>query len=250
MSVNATLLIILVALISWVAGDKRRHILLSLLLNLLVLFTLLIGIHWGLNSVLLTLVACLIISWLNIYYINQNASWTKPAFLSSMLILIGMTLIIFTVSSTLNLQGLPAEELMEMDMYSLQINRSFLSLSMAVLTMATIGAINDITVSIASALGELYYQQPTITKQAMIQSGKRIGFDVLNTTINTLLFATLGSQIAVFIWFLDVDYSFYQLFNTNLLVTEWVGILTSSIAITLTIPVTTWFIVREYKLNI
>lgn len=250
MSVNAVLLIVLVILISWISGDKRRHILLSLFLNTFILFTLLIGIHWGLSPFLLTLIACLMISWLNIYYINQGATWTRPAFLSSMLILISMTLVIFTVSSMLNLQGIPTEELMEMDMYSLQINRSFLSISMAVLTMATIGAINDITVSIASALGELYYQKPTITKQAMFQSGKRIGIDVLNTTINTLLFATLGSQIAVFIWFLDVDYSFYQLFNTNLLVTEWVGILTSGIAITLTIPVTTWLIVREYKLKV
>ena len=147
----------------------------------------------------------------------------------------------------MHLQGLPSEELMEMDMYSLNVGISFVALSISVMVMSVVGAINDIAISITSSIAELNHSSPTLAKKDLFESGMRVGKDVLASTMNTLIFALVGGQIALFVWVSDLNYTFAQFLNTKILVVEWVGLLLSGISITLTIPVTTYMMVHTLK---
>lgn len=136
---------------------------------------------------------------------------------------------------------------MEMDMYSLEIGLSFVFLSMSVMIMSVVGAINDIAISITSAMSELDQHSPDLSKSQLLKSGMQIGRDVLGSTMNTLIFALFGGQLALFVWVSDLNYSFSQFLNTKILVIEWVNLLLSGISITLTIPITAYLMVSALK---
>lgn len=74
-----------------------------------------------------------------------------------------------------------------------------------------------------------------------------VGKDVLASTINTLIFALVGSQIALLVWVSDLHYTLAQFFNTKILVTEWVSLLLSGISIALTIPISTKLMIKSIK---
>ncbi len=247
MSVNIVLFLILAILMNFIGKNKGRLALFALFFNLIFLFIMLILINWGFSVLILTMITSISITAMNLFFINGYHPKTVAAFFSSLIILMVMTLLIFTSVRLMHLQGIPNEELMEMDMYSLNIGISFVSLSTSVIVMSVIGAINDIAISITSAVYELKRNTPTLSKAELLSSGMIIGKDVLGSTMNTLIFALVGGQLALFVWVSDLNYSFQQFFNTKILVIEWSNLLLSGIAIILTIPVSTMCIIQSMK---
>lgn len=247
MSVNVLLFILLAFLMWKIGGEKGKLALSALLFNLLFMFIMLLLISWGFSPVFMTLVTSIGITAMNLFFINGYQPKTKIAFISSLIVLVVMVAVIFFCVAFMHLQGLPAEELMEMDMYSLEIGISFVFLSISVMIMSVVGAINDIAISITSAMSELNQQSPDLTKEQLLKSGMQIGRDVLGSTMNTLIFALFGGQLALFVWVSDLNYSFSQFLNTKVLVIEWVNLLLSGISITLTIPITAYLMVAALK---
>lgn len=250
MTVNIVLLLLFIFLLWKIGGSKGNLTLVALIFNLLFMFIMLILINWGFSVFPLTLATSVLITAMNLFFINGYHLKTRLAFISSLLVLSLMVLLISLIVRLMHLEGIPNEELMEMDMYSLNIGLSFTSLSVSVMVMSVIGAINDITISIASTIYELNQNVPTLSKKQLFKSGLIIGKDVLGSTMNTLIFALVGGQLALFIWVTDLHYSLTQLFNTKILVIEWVNLLISGIAISLAIPITAGLMIYQLKKDI
>ena len=247
MSVNLVLFIILVGLLWYFQQKKGLVTLVSLGINLAMLFFMILGINLGFSPVILTVITSILISANNLFNINGFNPSTKSAFLSSTFIILLMVFPIFFTTSLLHLQGIPLEGLMEMDMYSLHIGISFIDLSVSVLLMTVVGAINDIAISITSSMIEIKEQLPDLSLSEWKSSGLAVGKDVLGPTINTLIFAAIGSQFALLIWVFDLNYSLTQLVNSKLIVTEWVAIIFSGISIAITIPITIFLLTKHVK---
>ncbi|SHJ67791.1 YibE/F family protein [Hespellia stercorisuis] len=58
----------------------------------------------------------------------------------------------------------------------------------ASISIAGLGAIMDVSVSISSALNELVVKDPNVSFRQMIRSGRELGYDIMGTMINVLLF--------------------------------------------------------------
>lgn len=245
MSVNTVLLLILGLLMWRIGGKTGLSTFIVLLINLVLMFVAVILIRWGISIFWLTLGTSLLISAMNLFAINGYYPTTKYAFFSSLIVLLVMMSGIYFCVTQMTLQGLPNEELMEMDMYSLDIGVSFVSVSVSVLIMSLVGAINDVAISITSALAELKKATPDISQKDWYHSGLHVGVDVLGSTLNTLIFAIIGSQLALFIWITDLNYSLSDLLNSKLIVTEWVSIIISGVSIVLTIPITTYLMTSK-----
>ncbi|MFI3603270.1 YibE/F family protein [Vagococcus fluvialis] len=247
MNVNLILLIILGLLMIKIGGERGRLALAALFFNLTFMFIMLILFNWGFSPIIVTLLASVSITAMNLFFINGYSKKTLVAFNSSLIVLVIMMFFIFLSISFMHLQGLPSEELMEMDMYSMDVGLSFVLLSISVMTMSVVGAINDIAISITSAISEVHFNSPDLTEKELYQSGMTVGKDVLASTINTLIFALVGSQIALLVWVSDLHYTLAQFFNTKILVTEWVSLLLSGISIALTIPISTKLMIKSIK---
>ncbi len=155
MSVNLVLFIILVGLLWYFQNRKGLITLVTLGVNLALLFFMLVFINLGFSPILLTYVVVLLISANNLFNINGITLASKTAFISSSLVITLMLYPIYYIISISHSQGLPMEGLMEMDIYSLKIGLSFTELSASVLLIVMIGAVNDMTISITAAMVEI-----------------------------------------------------------------------------------------------
>lgn len=250
MTVNLILLGLLFVAMRTIAGEKGTSAFISLGLNSLIMFVTVILIRRGVSIIGSTLIASLLISSVNLFLINGYSGKTIVAFKSSLFILSGLFPLIYLAVSQLAIQGLGTEELFEMDVYSLNLGLDFIKLSMAVVLMSTIGAVNDLAISITSALTELVAAQKTLSQKELYLSGMAIGRDILATTVNTLFFALLGGNLALLIWIRDLNYSVVEVINNKVIVGEVLTLVLSGLGVMLAIPLTSALMSRELRRDI
>jgi len=99
MNVLVWLTVILFILMIVIGGKKGARSFLSLFINFGVLFITIFLMTNPKNSpILLTLIACTVISWISLFYINQISSKTVTAFISTMITIIILLLFIVWIT--------------------------------------------------------------------------------------------------------------------------------------------------------
>ena len=104
--------------------------------------------------------------------------------------------------------------------------------------IGAIGAIMDVSVSIASSLKELQDQVEHVSFGMLLKSGITIGKDMMGTMANTLILAYIGSSLSVTLLLVAYSNSLLTLFNREMIVVEILNALVGSFGILLTIPLT------------
>lgn len=246
MSVLVVLAAILLILMLVIGGETGGFSFLGLFLNILVFLGMCYFLAQDANVFLTSFVGCLLIATINFFFVNGWDQRTQAAFLGTILVMLVVCLTVPLIVKKAYIQGFAVEELEELSHFNLLINISFSELSLALILVGMMGAVTDSALAVASAMFEVKSHQPDISEKELRASGLRVGKDILGTTINTLLFAFLGSQLALLIWFKDLAYSFPQLVNSQLLVTELITmLLTGSFAVVI-LPLTAWICGKMY----
>jgi uncharacterized membrane protein len=190
------------------------------------------------SPIIITFIACTLISWISLFYINEKNSKTITAFISTMITIVILLLFIVIVTEKSKIQGFGEESTEEISMFSLYIGVNFAQIGASVIIMSTIGAILDVAISIASSMHEIYYHNPIISRKKLFTSGLNIGKDILGTDTNTLFFAFFGGYLGLLIWFKDLSYSIGEIVNSKVFSTEIITIFCAGIGIALIIPIT------------
>lgn len=112
--------------------------------------------------------------------------------------------------------------------------------------LSGLGAIMDISVTMSSALNEIIIKNPKIKKRDLIISGKQISKDIIGTMINVLLFTCYVSIIPVVILACRNYMPIADAISTYGQI-EMIRILTSSISIVISIPISLYVSVFIYK---
>jgi uncharacterized membrane protein len=234
----ATILFILMVLIG---GKKGAKSFIALFLNFAVLLlTILIMTDPTANPIILTLIACTIISCINLFFINEVNNKTITAFVSTIITLAILLFFIVIVTEKSMIQGFGEEETEELSMFSLYLGVDFVKIGAAMIIMSTIGAIIDVAISIASPMRELYNHNQQVSRKDLFSFGISIGRDILGTNTNTLFFAFFGGYLAMLIWFKDLSYSLGDIVNSKIFSSEMINILCAGIGVALIIPITSW----------
>ena len=116
--------------------------------------------------------------------------------------------------------------------YDLHVSGLFVS----GILIASLGAVMDVAMSIASSCWELRELNPALPRAALFRSGMNIGRDAMGTMANTLILAFAGSSLNVLLLLQIYDYPFIQIFNTDAIATEMIRGVAGSIGIILTVP--------------
>ncbi|MGE7925709.1 YibE/F family protein [Viridibacillus arvi] len=239
MNVLLWLAAILFILMVLIGGKKGVRSFLSLFLNIGVLFVAIFFMTNPDNSpIIITFIACTLISWISLFYINEKNSKTITAFISTMITIVILLLFIVIVTEKSKIQGFGEESTEELSMFSLYIGVNFAQIGASVIIMSTIGAILDVAISIASSMHEIYHHNPIISRKKLFTSGLNIGKDILGTDTNTLFFAFFGGYLGLLIWFKDLSYSIGEIVNSKVFSTEIITIFCAGIGIALIIPIT------------
>ena len=241
MNVLVVLAGILFLLMTLIGGRKGVRSFLAIFFNFgVIMITVILMNDPIIDPVILTIIACGVISCINLFYINGVNSKTKTAFLSTIICTVILLLFIVFITNKAMIQGFGEEEIGELGMFSLLVEVDFVKITVSVIIMSTIGAITDTAIAVSSPMREIHFHHPNISRKDLFRSGLNIGRDILGTSTNTLFFAFFGGYLALLIWFKDLSYSVGEVVNSKVFSAEMITILCAGIGVTLVIPITTW----------
>ncbi|MFZ0625168.1 MAG: YibE/F family protein [Acidimicrobiia bacterium] len=138
--------------------------------------------------------------------------------------------------------GLASEE----SFYLLSLPSIDLSgLLLAGIVLGAIGALDDVTVTQASAVWELQQANPEMGSRRLFESGLRIGRDHIASTVNTLLLAYAGAAMPLVILFSLSALPIGVVASSEVVAVEIVRTLVGSIGLVAAVPITTWLAARQ-----
>ena len=232
---------ILFSLMLIIGGRKGVRSFVAIFFNFLVLMVSIVIIMTPqANPIVVTLIACIVISCINLFFINEINLKTKTAFVASILTIFVLLIFIWVMTDVSMIQGFGEEEVGELAVFSLYIGIDFVKIAASVIIMSTIGAITDAAMAISSPMFEMRYHNPKASRKELFMFGIQIGKDILGTSANTLFFAFFGAYIALFIWFKDLDYSLGEIINSKIFSSEMITIFCAGLGVALVIPLTAW----------
>ncbi|SNU01398.1 Uncharacterized membrane protein [Ruaniaceae bacterium KH17] len=107
------------------------------------------------------------------------------------------------------------------------------------LVISALGALNDVTITQASAVWELHAANPSLSKARLFAGGMRIGRDHIASTIYTLAFAYVGGILGTLLVVMTFNSTVPEFLLLTEIAEEIVRTLVASIGLILAIPFTT-----------
>jgi uncharacterized membrane protein len=109
---------------------------------------------------------------------------------------------------------------------------------MAGIFIGASGAVMDLAVDIASAVGEVVQKSPDISRWAAVRSGMTVGRAALATQTTTLLLAYSGGYMALLMSFMAQGTPIYAIFNLKYVAAEILHTLVGSFGLCAVAPLT------------
>ncbi|WP_273319428.1 YibE/F family protein [Vallitalea guaymasensis] len=181
-------------------------------------------------SVISTLITLSVIGGLNIK--------TYAAIIGTIGGVITSGLLTFYFGALTHIQGIGDEDVELLSYFTEGYNLNFRDLLYAGIIIGALGAIMDVSMSIASSMGELYESNPRIGKDKLFTAGMRIGKDIMGTMSNTLILAYAGNSISMILVFFLYNRSLVQFINSDQIAGEILRALCGSIGLIFSIPIT------------
>ena len=103
--------------------------------------------------------------------------------------------------------------------------------------IASLGAVMDVSMSVASTINEIYMKNPHISRNELYKSGINVGRDMMGTMSNTLILAFTGGSINTLILSYSYCMQYNQIINMYSIGIEIMQGISGSIAVILTVPV-------------
>lgn len=248
---------------SYDIADYERLSYVYILLGVFALVLLAIGRRVGLRSLFVICFAVFIILEVMIPFIHKGWSITAITFVISAVIAVvtqvtvsgwnpktwgavlgtvgGVAIagLLASVSiAVMHLTGLDSEEAIMLKItYLASVN--FQDVLFAGIILGSLGAVMDVSISIASAQYEIKGSCRELNFWRLFKSGLNVGKDIMGTMSNTLILAYLGSFLPLILLITaQNDMPLIKILNLNLIVTEIVRAVTGSIGLICAIPIT------------
>jgi uncharacterized membrane protein len=227
--------VVVVALSRW----RGLSALVGLALSLLVLIRFVIpAILDGSNPVFVSIVGASVIMFAALYLAHGLNVRTTTAVLGTLcsLLLTGVLAVLFVGAASFT--GLASEEAAFLQISAEQVNLQGLLLGGVII--GTLGVLDDVTVTQASAVWELHLANPSYGVRELYASAVRIGRDHIASTVNTLVLAYAGASLPLLILFSLSSRPLGELITTEIVAEEIVRTLVGSIGLVASVPITTF----------
>ncbi|MCX7678986.1 MAG: YibE/F family protein [Spirochaetes bacterium] len=146
----------------------------------------------------------------------------------------------------MHLSGIVTNEMLTV-FYASGVEIDLRSLALSGIVIAALGAIIDVCISIASATEEIFRIHPGISPTEAFKSVLTVSSDILGATVNTLLFAYVGSALPVVLLIamrLEPGMPIMLVFNYNPVLSELVKSAIGCIGMFLSMPATAFICIE------
>ena len=223
------------ALLIYVGKIKGLYSLISIVLTCFLITTLLSPmILIGINPVIGSLLIALLSTAITMYAVGGFNKKSSSAILGCLLSIIFATFLAYATVKIASLNGFTDEE--AMFLFSTHPQLDFVGLVISMIILATLGAVMDVAMSIASTINEIYTIDNTKTIKELFKSGMNVGRDIIGTMANTLILVYMGSSLPLILLANNIDYTKFT--NLASVVTEISSALIGSCAIIICVPIT------------
>lgn len=203
----------------------------------ILLWFILPAIVQGEDAVLVALVGGGAIALISLYLAHGYNPLTHVAALGAFGALVLTTALSWLTVAIADFSGLASEE----SFYLLSIPELDLNgLLLAGIVLGAIGALDDVTVTQASAVWEVHAANPSLDASRLYEAGIRVGRDHIVSTVNTLLLAYAGASLPLLILFTLAGQSLGFVASSEVVAVEIVRTLVGSIGLVAAVPITTW----------
>jgi uncharacterized membrane protein len=180
-----------------------------------------------------------------LYLAHGVSARTTTALLGTLFGLLVMAGLGVWATSAARLTGLGSEDNVQLTAVSGDVNLS--GIVLVGLLIAGLGVLNDVTITQASAVWELYETAPRTSAARLFGSAMRIGRDHIASTVYTIAFAYVGAALPVLLLLSVYRQSVGEALFSEALAEELVRTLVGSIGLVLAIPLTTLIAVAVVK---
>lgn len=191
----------------------------------------------GSDPLLVALVSASAISFLAIYLAHGLNTMSTVALLGTLSAL-ALTAVLATVFvQAARITGLASEEAAFLQLGDIEFGLQ--GLVLAGIVIGALGALDDMTVTQASAVWEVRSAAGPRSFAQLYRSGIRIGRDHVASTVNTLVLAYAGASMPLLLFFSLTAQPLVVVANGELVATEIVRTLVGSIGLVASVPLTT-----------
>lgn len=191
----------------------------------------------GYNAIIVTVVVAIFITIITISVISGFTKKSLAAILGTIIgVIIAGGLTIY-ISSKVKLTGLSNEEAVMLLAVS-GGSFNFKHLLFSGILLGALGAVMDVSMSIASSIEELHNVNEGLSPRKLFNSGMRVGRDIMGTMSNTLILAYTGSMLPLLLLFMSTGDSWTRVINLDIIATEVIRAIAGSVGLVMTIPIT------------
>lgn len=236
-------IIFLFALFLCVIGGKKGFTaLLSLGVMLVGIFFVLLPLYLkGYPAITITIFMIVIMTIIGFILIDSINKKTISASLGTIFGVMSSGLFAYIVGIVGHLTGFQMQEAETLLLVAGEDGLKVKNLLICGILIASLGAVMDVAMSIASAIHELHEVNPALSSKQLFLSGMNIGKDAMGTMANTLILAFTGASLNLLLLIYSYGIPYTQLINTDLIAIEIMKGIAGSVGIILTVPIVALF---------
>ena len=236
----------------WVIGGKKglKSAIGLVFTFICIMFLFLPMLYKGYSSFLAAVINIILISIVCLYLIDGLTKKSISAMLGTIIgvVISGVCAALF--GHIAKISGYNVSEVEELIFIASNTKLQVGGILFAGILIASLGAIMDVSMSIASTINEIYIHNKNISKKELFKSGINVGKDMMGTMSNTLILAFTGGSINTLILNYAYNLKYNQLINMYEIGIEIMQGISGSIAVILTVPLVSLISVYLLKLDI
>lgn len=204
-------------------------------------------IYHGYSPVLTCIFTVLVTTAVTLFLMNGTCSKTLCATCSTAVGVVFAGIVFSAFSFFLHLSGFNTADSEDLILISQSTGLRIQDILFASILIASLGAVMDVAMSISSALQELHLHNPELSTRELFASGLHIGKDMIGTMSNTLILAFVGSCLTTLLAMFAYQMPLAQLMNSDFIALEITQGLSGTIAVILTVPISSIVCAYAYK---
>ena len=195
-------------------------------------------VYHGWSPIGMGIICAFLIAVFSMLLLNGFSEKTFTAITATMTGVLLAAVFYYIFSGILHLSGFNLEEAEELIIVQGATGLKVGQTLFTGILIASLGAVMDMTMSVASALFEMKEIHPEMYMTEVFRSGISIGQDMIGTMCETLILAFAGSSITALLVMIAYGAQFNQILSSDYVAIELIHSLTGSMAVILSVPIT------------
>ena len=224
--------------LSLIGGKQGVKAILGLVFTLVsIVFLLIPLLIRGYDAIAVTIVILSVITVVGLLLLGGFTKKTVVAIIGCISGVIFAAILATLVGALASISGFNMDEAEALLPIAMDTNLRIRGLFISGILIASLGAVMDTAMTIASATEEVVMASSKVTSKQLFKSSMNVGRDAMGTMSNTLILAFIGTGLNMMIMIFAYGVTFNQLMNTDLIAIEIIRSLSGSLGIVLTVPI-------------